>query len=183
MQVKPCCQSKLFLQFPLTQRGLIAEGSHAGQTKSPSTPAWASKSAQQWMPREQYTHGTSRKWCSLGISPVFSISVNQRWCLSIDRFLFHESIKSFLNRSVMLLSTAFCDMKTYELTLQNTERSILRFVLDLATAGFLWCHDIIMTFSSALYCWSIAEKNYAVVTQLPKINGVPFERQQMLFSM
>lgn len=34
----------------------------------------------------------------------------------------------------------------------------------------------VMTFSSAVYYWGIAEKNCAVVVQPPKINGVPFAK-------
>lgn len=59
----------------------------------------------------------------------------------------------FLNVSTMLSCTAFCDMKTYELTFQDTERWVLPFVLDLATASFLWHRDFL--FSSILlgYSW------------------------------
>lgn len=59
----------------------------------------------------------------------------------------------FLNVFVILWCTAFCDMKTYELTFQDTERWVLPFILDLATASFLWHRDFL--FSSVLlgYSW------------------------------
>lgn len=77
----------------------------------------------------------------------------------------------FLNRFIILLSTAFCAMKTYEITFQDTHQKMSpSFALDLAIAFFFF--DI-MALPSAVYYWGIAEKNVVVVIQHPKINNVP----------